>query len=155
MSLTIAPITLRQAWAFVAQHHRHSKKVSGALFAVALLLALPSTQAGDSLVGVAIAGRPKAGGLQDGRTLEIVRCCVLPGNPNGCSMLYRALVRAGEALGYRRFVTYTLESEHGRSLRASGFTPTAMTRGGSWSRKARRRGPGENEGPKRRWEVAA
>jgi hypothetical protein len=155
MTLAIAPITLRQAWLFVADHHRHSRKISGAIFAAALLRSLYPTQAGDSLIGVAIAGRPKAAGLQDGRTLEIVRCCVLPGNPNGCSMLYRSIVRAGEALGYQRFVTYTLESEHGRSLKAAGFAAVAGTRGGSWSRLARRRGKGENEGPKVRWEVAA
>jgi hypothetical protein len=154
MTLTVAPIMLRQAWAFCTEHHRHLKKTKGALFAAALLRSIPMTQAGEQLVGVAIAGRPNAGGLQDGRTLEIVRCAVMPGVPNGCSMLYRALVRAGEALGYQRFVTYTLASEHGRSLKAAGFVPTAITRGGCWSRNARRRGKGEQEGPKQRWEAA-
>lgn len=69
-------------------------------------------------------------------------------------MLYRSLVRAGEALGYRRFVTYTLDTEHGRSLKAAGFMPTAVTRGGTWSRVARRRAPADHQGQKQRWEVS-
>lgn len=148
-ALQLAPITLRQAREFVFEHHRRHKRLGGgALFAVAVLR-------GPDLVGVAIAGRPSAGGLQDGRTLEVLRCCVLEGVPNGCSMLYRALVRAGEALGYLRFFTYTAETEHGRSLRAAGFAPDALTRGGSWSRRARRRGAGADEGRKVRWQVEA
>lgn len=153
MILELAPVTLRQARAFVFDHHRHHPKVTGGLFAVALLRWIPGSQAGPELVGVAIGGRPVAGGLQDGRTLEVLRCCVLPGMPNGCSMLYRALVRAGEALGYRRFITYTLETEHARSLKAAGFTAVAITRGGAWSREARRRPRADHEGRKVRWEV--
>lgn len=68
-------------------------------------------------------------------------------------MVYRSLVRAGEALGYRRFVTYTLATEHGRSLIAAGFKAVATTRGGSWSRDSRRRKAGENEGRKTRWQL--
>lgn len=154
--LEVAPITIRQARTFVFDHHRHHPKLgAGALFAIALLRSIPGSQAGASLVGVVIAGRPVARGFQDGRTLEVLRCCVLLGVPNGCSILYRAAVRAGEAMGYRRFVTYTLDSEHGRSLRAAGFVATTVTRGGSWARSARRRSHGLQEGPKVRWEVPA
>jgi hypothetical protein len=146
-AVELVPITLRQARAFNYEHHRRQKELgAGALFAVALVR-------GPDLVGVAIAGRPSAGGLDDGRSLEVLRCCVLEGVPNGCSMLYRALVRAGEALGYLRFFTYTAEAEHGRSLRAAGFVPDAMTRGGPWSRRARRRRPGSDQGRKVRWHV--
>lgn len=146
-SLELAPITLRQAGQFVQDNHRHHEAPTGGLFAVSLL-------ADGELVGVGIAGRPVAGGLQDGRSLEILRCCLLPGYPNGCSMIYRALVRAGEALGYRRFLTYILESEHGRSLKAAGFTEVALTRGGFWARDGRpRRARAHLSGPKRRFEV--
>lgn len=154
--LEVAPITLRQARAFVFDHHRnHPKLGGGAVFAIALLRWIPGSQAGPGLVGVVIAGRPVAGGLQDGRTLEVLRCCVLEGVPNGCSILYRAAVRAGEAMGYHRFITYTLGTEHGRSLKAAGFQATATTRGGAWSRVARRRERSKHEGPKVRWEVPA
>jgi hypothetical protein len=149
--LEFAPITLRQARAFVFDHHRtHRTSGAGGLFAIALL-----RDPGAQLVGVAIAGRPVAGGMQDGRTLEVLRCCVLEGVPNGCSMLYRAIVRAGEAMGYRRVITYTLATERGASLRAAGFTVTAMTRGGSWSRELRPRARQDHQGRKVRWEVPA
>lgn len=156
MALEVAPITLRQARDFVAEHHRHHPKLgAGANFAIALLRTVPGSQAGAELVGVVIAGRPIARGNQDGRTLELLRCCVKLGVPNACSILYRAAVRAGAAMGYRRFVTYTLDSEHGSSLKAAGFVPTGTTRGGSWSRSTRPRARGEQEGPKVRWEVHA
>ena len=146
MSLDLAPITLRQARAFVLANHRHHKPPQGGLFAIALLRA-------SDLVGVAIAGRPVSRMLDDGRSLEIVRCCVLPGVPNGCSMLYRAVVRAGRALGYRRFITYTLEAEGGASLRGAGFTLITATPGGSWSRASRTRIDQHPTQGKLRWEV--
>lgn len=144
--LDLAPVTLRQARAFVLAHHRHHKPPQGGLFAIALLRS-------SELVGVAIAGRPVARALDDGRSLEIVRCCVLEGVPNGCSMLYRAVVRAGRALGYRRFITYTLEGEGGASLRGAGFELVTATRGGSWSRPSRARHDSHPTQAKLRWEV--
>ena len=68
-------------------------------------------------------------------------------------MLYGAIRRAGLALGFDRFVTYTLESEEGTSLRAAGFEPVALVQGGHlWSCPSR---PREDKGPmdrKIRWE---
>ena len=88
-----------------------------------------------NLVGVAVAGRPVARGLQDGRTVEITRVCLDPTSPatisdNAASRLYGALCRAASALGYRRAVSYTLEDEIGTSLRAAGFQAEALTAGG-------------------------
>ena len=42
---------------------------------------------GDRLCGVAICGRPVARYLDDGLTLEILRCCT-DGTGNACSKLY-------------------------------------------------------------------
>jgi hypothetical protein len=112
--LILRPIALRHARAFVAEHHRHNLAPRGWLFGVALEL-------DGAVVAVAIAGRPVARALDDGRTLEITRCCTL-GHRNAASRLYGALCRAGAALGYARAITYTLASEPGTSLRASGFT---------------------------------
>jgi hypothetical protein len=73
------------------------------------------------LVGVAIAGLPKARMLaRDRFVLEINRTCT-NGTPNANSMLYGAIARAAFALGYRRVVTYTLVEESGASLRAAGW----------------------------------
>lgn len=77
-------------------------------------------------MGVVIAGHPVARRLDDGRTLELVRLTT-EGSRNACSRLYGAACRAAFAMGYRRVITYTLESESGTSLRASGFRPEAVT----------------------------
>ena len=75
---------------------------------------------GDDLCGVAICGRPVARYLDDGLTLEILRCCT-DGTDNACSKLYGACCRIGFDMGYERIVTYTLATESGASLRAAGF----------------------------------
>lgn len=107
------PITLREARRFVAEHHRHNEPDRGWRFGVGL------EQDGE-LVAVGTAGRPKGRGLDDGHTIEITRCCTL-GTTNAASRVYGALCRAATALGYDRAVTYTLASEPGSSLLASGF----------------------------------
>jgi hypothetical protein len=70
----------------------------------------------------------------------VTRLCT-DGTPNACSFLYGAAARAAKALGFRRIQTYILESEHGASLKASGWVRGHMTAGGSWNhgrRKGRR-----------------
>ena len=114
MSLSLCPVSLREACAFVAQHHRHHEPPRGCLFCVAV-------QEHEAIVGVAIVGRPVSRALQDGYTAEVVRVCVLPDVKNGCSALYGAAWRAARAIGYRKLVTYTLAEEGGTSLRAAGW----------------------------------
>lgn len=144
--LTTCPVTLAQANDFVAEHHRHHKPVRGHKFSIGCL------QAG-RLVGVAIVGRPVSRYLDNGLTLEITRLCT-DGTYNACSMLYAAAWRAARAMGYRRMVTYTLDTEDGASLRAAGWTLTANTRGGSWDCPSRRRQTNAPICPKHRWEVS-
>lgn len=112
--MRLVPLNRQQARAFIAAHHRHSRPPVGDVIRVGL-------EAEGELVGVAMAGRPVARHLDDGTTLEVLRVCTLEGHPNACSRLYSAIARAAAALGYTRVVTYTLESEWGSSLRASGF----------------------------------
>lgn len=130
--LQIRPITLKDANAYVKEHHRHHKPTTGHKFSI-------SVKRGDDLVGVAICGRPVARMADDGVTLEILRVCT-DGSPNACSMLYGACRRAGAAMGYSKIITYTLPSEGGVSLRASGFRLLGDAGGGSWSRSSRPRG---------------
>lgn len=113
MSLRVVPIRLAQANECVHRWHRHHKRVPGQLFAVGV-----KDDAG--LHGVAIAGRPVAGALDDGLTLEIIRVAT-DGTRNACSMLLGAARRAARALGYQRVITYTLPEEGGASLRAAGY----------------------------------
>lgn len=130
--LEITPVTLREARAFVDQHHRHHRSPQGGIFAVAV-----SDQAG-SVRGVAIVGRPVARNASDGWTAEVTRVAT-DGTRNACSMLYGAAWRAAKAMGYRRIITYTLKDEPGTSLRAAGWTVIGETKGGSWDRKTRPR----------------
>jgi len=72
---------------------------------------------------------------------------------NACTRLYARLIRAGKALGYIRFITYTLPDEPGTSLRAAGFEDAGLTDGGEWDRPSRPRKPAERPEIKRRWVV--
>ena len=74
---------------------------------------------GEKIVGVVIVGRPVSRHLDDGWTLE-VNCLCTDGSRNTCSMLYGAAWCAARAMGYKRLVTYILESESGASPRATG-----------------------------------
>ena len=109
---------------------------------------------GDEVVGVAIIGRPVSRNLDNGYTAEVTRVCVLDGYRNGCSKLYGACWRAARAMGYQKMVTYTLKTEPGTSLKASGWDVMAETRGGSWNCEARPRVDKHPLQGKLRWEVA-
>src|SRR5689334_16093710 len=102
--IEIVPSSLREACAFVAQHHRHHRPPQGGLFACACVEVV---DAGLSpILGVAIVGRPVSRMLADGWTVEVTRLCVIDRAPLGaCSALYAACWRAARALGYRRAVT--------------------------------------------------
>lgn len=91
MSLEVCPMTLKEANAFVEQHHRHHKPVVGHKFSI-------GCTDGKEIVGVAIVGRPVSRHLDDGWTLEVNRLCT-DGTHNACSMLYAAAWRAARAMG--------------------------------------------------------
>lgn len=148
MTLEIVPVTFAQAKAFVAEHHRHHPPC-------AFMRICAGIVDGDHLVGVAIAGNPKARNLQDGRTLEVTRSCT-DGTRNANSMLYGAIWRAAKALGYRRCVTYTQEGESGDSLRAVGWVPVAhIPPSKGWDRPSRPRADHGVDGIARtRWEIS-
>ena len=120
MSITIVPCMIGEAKEFVTNFHRHNKAPTGALFAV-------GASDGARLVGVAITGRPVARHMQDGGTVEVIRCCVLDDAPKGTpSALYGASWRAAKALGWRRIITYTLQVESGASMRGAGWKVLAV-----------------------------
>lgn len=145
--LTIVPIDFAEANAFVARHHRHHKPVHGAKFSVAVALA-------GVVVGVAMVGRPVARMLDDGWTLEVNRVAT-DGTRNACSILYAAAWRTARSMGYRKLITYILDSEPGTSLRASGWKCIGQAGGGSWSRGTRPRVDLHPTQQKMRWEVSA
>ena len=127
MSLTLTAITKDQARRFVGDLHRHNLPPNKAnTFQVGCC------DADGVIHGVAIVGRPVARALDDGATAEVWRVCT-DGTPNACSILYGACQRAAKALGFRRLYTYTLQSEPGASLKASGWRIDAeLAARGGW-----------------------
>lgn len=123
--LKLTPVSLKAANAFVAAHHRHHAPTVGHKFSIGCSI-------NDKLVGVAIIGRPVSRYLDDGYTLEVNRLCT-DGTKNACSFLYAAAWRAAKAMGYRRIITYTLESEPGNSLRAAGWKRIGIAGGLRWT----------------------
>lgn len=123
--MVIRPITFRQACDFVSQHHRHHRPTVGCKFSIGLF-------EGDKLVGVAICGRPVSRKLDDGLTCEINRLCT-DGTYNACSMLYGACCRVAKEMGYKKIITYILESENGASLKASNFVCEGVAGGLKWT----------------------
>ena len=141
--MTIVPITIRVANAFVTEKHRHHRGTAGCKFALGL-----QNDAG-TLVGVAICGRPVSRFLDDGKTLEINRLCT-DGTANACSMLYGACCRVAKAMGYKRVITYTLQSEYGSSLKASNFKYDGIAGGKQWT-GCRKKDNGVPKELKKKW----
>ena len=126
VALKLCPISFRDANAFVAGYHRHHKPVVGHKFSIACM------DESGIIRGVVIVGRPVSRYLDDGRTLEVNRLCT-DGAKNACSMLYSAAWRAAKAMGYRRIVTYILDTEGGASLRAAGWHCDGLAGGPNWT----------------------
>ena len=129
--MQIIPITLKNANAYVTENHRHHKACTGCKFCIGLL------DNNNTLCGVAICGRPVSRYYDDGTTLEINRLCT-NGENNACSKLYGACVRIAKEMGYKRVITYTLQSESGASLKASNFTNDGTAGGEIWTGKRKR-----------------
>ena len=129
MALEIVPISLKEANAFVERYHRHHKPVTGHKFSI-------GCSDGEKIVGVAIVGRPVSRYLDNGWTLEVNRLCT-DGTRNACSILYAAAWRAARAMGYKKVITYILETEPGTSLKAAGWKCGGKAGGERWTGKRR------------------
>ncbi len=130
--MNFAPVSLKQANNFVLINHRHNKPSVGDKFRVGLF-------DGEKLIGIGQAGRPVARMLDDGKTIEIIRVCVLDGYKNACSMIYARLVKIAKLMGYEKIITYTLTKESGSSLKALGAKQEGIVKAREWSREKRKR----------------
>ena len=143
------PISISEANQFVISYHRHNKATPVSKFAI-------GASDGSRLVGVAIVGRPVARALDDGFTCEVTRCCVLDDAPKGtCSFLYSRCWRAWSAMGGKKLITYTLQSEPGASLRGAGWRIVGETPGHSkgWTNRPGREWSAIQGQAKFRWEA--
>lgn len=143
MKVERVPLTIKEANEFTRQFHRHSDDVAVCKFAIGF-------RCDGELVGVVVCGRPIARHLDDGFTLEVFRSCSRDDRVTNSHMLSRAK-RAGQALGFTKFITYTRPEESGASLRGAGAVLDGVTRGKSWSNRPGRKARPKAEGPKLRW----
>lgn len=126
------PLELKDANEYVAKYHRHHKPVSRDKFRVAC-------EEDGEIVGIIQVGRPLSRHLDDGNTLEVLRCCT-NGRPNVASFLYSRVARIAREMGYKKIITYILQSELGTSLKASGWElDKDDCGGGTWSSPSRPR----------------
>lgn len=147
MKLDLVPISQKEANAFVKKHHRHHRPVVGSKFQIACAI-------GNKIVGVVIVGRPVSRFEDNGWTLEVNRLCT-DGTKNACSMLYAAAWRVAKNMGYKRLITYILNTENGTTLYASGWKCLGEAGGGNWNKKGRPRVDTEHLQPKLKFEIAA
>lgn len=128
--MEVVPIFQREAFDFITKVHRHHVKPVGSIFQIGL--------SNGHLIGVAVVGRPVARQINHAVTCEVTRMCT-DGSKNACSKLYSTCARIAREMGYKKIITYILESETGVSLRASGWKFVRSTPGKSWSVPSRER----------------
>lgn len=117
-------IPFKEACEFVALHHRHHKPPQGHKFSI-------GAKINGTLVGIIIVGRPVARNEDNGFTLEVTRLCTLQ-QKNINSFLLGKAAAAVKALGYKKLITYTLDSESRISPAAAAFQPVAEIQGRLW-----------------------
>lgn len=123
--MTIRPISYKAACNYVNLHHRHHKAPQGNKFSI-------GCYDDEKMIGVAICGRPVSRFMDDGLTCEITRVCT-DGTKNACSKLYGACCRIAKEMGYKKIITYILESEDGASVKASNFVCEGTAGGTHWT----------------------
>ncbi len=140
--MEIRPITFKIACDFINKYHRHHKATVGCKFCIGLY-------DNNKLIGCAVCGRPVSRYYDNGLTCEINRLCT-DGTYNACSMLYGACCRVAREMGYKKIITYILDSENGASLKASNFICEGQAGGTHWTGK-RNKGQDIPSEMKQRW----
>lgn len=145
VEMKAVPIELKEANEYVAMLHRHHDPVYRDKFRIAC------KGVDGKIHGVIQAGRPVSRNLDDGKTIEVVRCCT-DRTKNVCSFLYSRIARIAKEMGYSKIITYILESEDGTSLKASGWKYEVDTQGNrSWNCPSRPRSTTAPKCAKQRW----
>jgi hypothetical protein len=135
-NFSVTPLTLKEANEFVDHHHSHNKRVQGYKFAIGAIY-------DGKLVGVSICGRPISATLDNKKTIELLRSCVLDDAPkNTNSFLYGRSWRVAEAMGYKKMITYTLIREKASACKAIGMKIVGQTKDSTkaWAHKEKKDG---------------
>lgn len=128
------PIELKEAQAYIDAHHRHHKAAHRDKFRIAAI------DDQGNIIGVMQVGRPVSRELDNKRTLEVLRLCTERKEKNVCSFLYSRAARIAKEMGYKKIITYILETELGTTLKASGWhLEKESIGGGSWNTPSRPR----------------
>lgn len=135
--LELVEVGLTEAKDFIRTHHAHNVPPLSWRWGHGL-------RNGGELVAVATVGRPVARMIDGTTTVEVTRLCVNRELDkeltwNACSQLYTAAAREAKARGFKKAITYTLETESGHALKAAGWVAEWKTKGGSWNRPSRGR----------------
>lgn len=126
------PMELKDAQNYINTYHRHHQAAHRDKFRIAAM-------EDGKIVGVVQVGRPVSRVLDDSNTLEVLRLCS-DGTKNVCSFLYSKAAKVAKEMGYKKIITYILESEPGTSLKATGWHCEATHVGGSdWNVPSRPR----------------
>lgn len=129
--LELVPISYSEACEFVDKYHRHNPSPQGHKFSIGC------AEDGE-VVGVCMVGRPVARHLDDGWTVEVIRCCT-DGTKNANSKLYAAAWRVARNLGYRKLITYVGKDESGTTMEALQWKCVGEVEARSWHCKSRPR----------------
>ena len=132
--LKLQPITQKAAKVYINEIHRHHKAPVGSIFQIACI----DTENPADILGVIMVGRPVCR-HHNGKGMCEVNRLATTGAKNVCSFLYAAAARVAKNLGYSQIITYILETEHGSSLKASGWKHDYTSAGGSWNVPSRKR----------------
>ena len=126
------PMELKDAQNYINTYHRHHQAAHRDKFRIAAM-------EDGKIVWVVQVGRPVSRVLDDSNTLEVLRLCS-DGTKNVCSFLYSKAAKVAKEMGYKKIITYILESEPGTSLKATGWHCEATHVGGSdWNVPSRPR----------------
>ena len=142
--LKAIPLELKAANEYVLRLHRHHDPVYRDKFRCGVV------DENGNIHGVIQIGRPVSRNLDDGKTVEVVRCCT-DGYKNACSFLYSTAARVSKELGYSKISTYILDTEDGTSLKAAGWIKEADIKGHNWSCPSRPRDTTAPQCNKQRW----
>lgn len=124
--MIVKRVSLKKANEHILRHHRHHGAVQGHIFTQGVYF-------DGEIAAVAVTGRPVSRGYNADEVCEVTRLCSV-GLENACSKLYATCARIAKEMGFKKIITYILESEPATSLKAAGWTFDGIVIAREWRR---------------------